>query len=79
MLDNLKKLTSEMDLKSDFVKEVAKSYGMSYKYIKKEWFIGSWNIPEAELETIVKMAQNYLFLQTQRQNKILESTGFKQS
>jgi hypothetical protein len=52
---------------------------MSYKYIKKEWFIGSWNIPEAELETIVKMAQNYLFLQTQRKNKVLESTGFKQS
>ena len=79
MLENLKRLTSEMDLKSDFVQEVAKSYGMSYKYIKKEWFIGSWNIPEAELENIVKMAQNYLFLQTQRQNKVLESTGFKQS
>jgi len=77
MLDNLKKLTSEMDLKSDFVKEVARSYGMSYKYIKKEWFIGAWNIPENELPVIVGMAQKYLFMQTQRKNKILESTGFK--
>ena len=77
MLDNLKKLTSEMDLKSDFVKEVAKSYGMSYKYIKREWFQSSWNIPENEIETIVKMAQNYLFLQTQRKQNLLIQTGFK--
>jgi len=79
MLDNIKKLTSEMDVKSEFVKEVAKNYGMSYKYIKKEWFQSSWNIPENELETIVTMAQKYLYQQTQRQQNILKQTGFLSS
>lgn len=77
MLDNLKKLTSEMDVKSHFVREVANNYNLNETYILHNWFQNKWNIPADKLETIVTMAQNYLFLQTQRKQNLLIQTGFK--
>ena len=77
MLDNLKKLTSEMDVKSHFVKEVARTYKLNEVYVLQNWFQNKWNIPANELETIVKMAQNYLYQQTQRKQTLLQKTGFK--
>jgi hypothetical protein len=77
MLDNLKKLTSEMDVKSHFVKEVARTYKLNEVYVLQNWFQNKWNIPANELETIVKMAQNYLYQQTKRKQTLLQKTGFK--
>ena len=77
MLDNLKKLTSEMDVKSHFVKEVARTYKLNEVYVLHNWFQNKWKIPTNELETIVKMAQNYLYQQTQRKQTLLQKTGFK--
>lgn len=77
MLDNLKKLTSEMDVKKDFVKEVANNYNLSEVYVLQNWFQNKWNIPETEIETVVTMAQKYLFLQTQRKQNLLIQTGFR--
>lgn len=77
MLENLKKLTSEMDVKKDFVKEVANNYNLSEVYVLQNWFQNKWNIPETEIETVVTMAQKYLFLQTQRKQNLLIQTGFR--
>jgi hypothetical protein len=66
-----------MDVKSHFVREVARTYKLNEVYVLQNWFQNKWNIPANELETIVKMAQNYLFLQTQRKQNLLIQTGFK--
>jgi len=76
MLDNLKKLTSEMDVKKDFVKEVANNYKLSEVYVLQNWFQNKWNIPANELETVVTMAQKYLYKQTKRKQTLLHKTGF---
>ena len=76
MLDNIKRLTSEMDVKADFVRAVATSYGMSYNSVKREWFQAEWKIPENEQPNIVKMAQIYLFKETHRKAKLLQETGY---
>jgi S-adenosylmethionine:diacylglycerol 3-amino-3-carboxypropyl transferase len=77
MLDNLKKLTSEMDVKRDFVNKVAKNYNLNEVYVLQNWFQNRWKIPANELPTIVKMAQNYLYIQTKRKQNLLLQTGFK--
>ena len=66
-----------MDVKADFVRKVAKNYGMKYNTLKREWFQADWKIPEKELPNIVRMAQIYLFNETHRKAKVLEETGFK--
>ena len=77
MINNLKKLTSEMDVKSHFVTEVANNYKLNETYVLQNWFQNKWNIPSDKLETIVKMAQNYLYQQTKRKQTLLQNTGFK--
>ncbi|MBE7691293.1 hypothetical protein [Tenacibaculum piscium] len=76
MIENLKRLTVEMDSKSDFVKEVAMYYNLSYIYLAQNWFQRNWAIPEDNLPKIIEMAQAYLYLQNQRQRELLKDTGF---
>ena len=76
MLDNLKKLTSEMDVKTHFVREVAISYNLNHTYVLQNWFQNKWKIPQKEIEPIIKMAQSYLFEQTTRKRKLLIETGY---
>ena len=76
MLDNLKKLVSEMDSKTNFVNEVSNFYGTSHKATMQNWFQGYWSIPEDKLPKVIEIAQNYLFNQNKRQRKVLEETGF---
>ncbi|WP_233881837.1 hypothetical protein [Tenacibaculum piscium] len=76
MMENLKRLTAEMDSKSAFVKEVARCYNLSYVHINTRWFQKDWTIPKENLPKIIEMAQTYLYLQNQRQREVLTDTGF---
>lgn len=76
MIENLKKLVSEMDSKTDFVTKVSEYYGTSIQATMRNWF-QYWNIPSDKLPKVIEMAQNYLFAQNQRQRKVLKETGFK--
>jgi hypothetical protein len=77
MIDNLKMLISEMDNKSEFVKEVAEYYKQSFDYLFMNWFQKDWKVPVSKLPKIIEMAQNWLFAQNQRKEKVLKDTGFK--
>lgn len=77
MIENLKKLVSEMHVKSDFVQEVTFYYGTSYKATYQNWFQGVWGIPEDKQPKVIEMAQNFLFKQNQRERQVLRETGYK--
>ena len=77
MLENLKKLVSEMDSKTDFVAVVSSYYGSSHKATMQNWFQGHWSIPEDKLPKVIDLAQKYLFAQSQREREVLKETGFE--
>lgn len=76
MKDNLKRLVAEMERKAEFVEIIANNYGLSYIYVMQNWFQSRWNIPKDKIEEVLKIAQNYLFQQTERKREILNDTGF---
>lgn len=75
MIENLKKLVSEMDSKTDFVNEVCNYFGTSPQATMRNWF-QYWNVPEDKLPKVLEMAQNQLFEQNQRKRKVLIESGF---
>ena len=75
MINNLKKLVSEMDSKIEFVQTVSAYYGTSVQATMRNWF-QYWNVPADKLPKIVEMAQLYLYEQNLRQRLVLKETGF---
>lgn len=77
MVENIKKLVSEMDIKSVFVLEVSNYYGGGYDYINQVWFQKDWKIPSDKIGKIVEMAQNFVVAQNKRKEQVLRETGYK--
>lgn len=76
MIENLKKLISEMDSKSEFIDFLSNHFSMSAIYLQRNWFQAEWRVPEEKMEEVITIAQNWLFQQNQRKNKVLKETGF---
>ncbi len=77
ILTNIKDLTSEMDVKKDFVEQVAQTYNLNKTYVLQNWFQNKWKIPSDKIEEVFSMAQKLLYLQTKKKNELLKKTGFK--
>ncbi len=76
-IDNLKMLINQLESKKDFVEKVAAHYKMSYIYLLQNWFQSKWTVPTDKLDEIIEMAQTEIFEQTNRKQKLLLDTGFK--
>ena len=76
MLENLKKLTSEMDSKTEFAEHLAEYFSLSAIYITQNWLQRKWTIPKNKLPKVVEIAQAYLFNQTKRKRTLLKDTGY---
>ena len=77
MKDNLKRLIAEMDVKKEFVIEVANYYHLTYEHVSRRMFQGDWDISEERLPKILDMAQKWLYAQNKRKEQVLKKTGFK--
>ena len=76
-LENLKNLVGQIEGKVEFATEVANLYKIKPLSVMHVWLQNEWKVPKNKLDEIIKMAQNALFLQTERKRKILKDTGYK--
>lgn len=68
MIENIKKLYSQVDYKTGFIEDVADALGKSPNTLRHHWFArsGFWSIPEEHQPKVVEMLQS----QIKKQNEI---------
>ena len=76
MIENLKKLVSQMDSKKEYKKEVSDYFGVTYGTVNNHWLGGGWKPPEHNLAKMVDMAQIRLSEQIKFKQELLKITGY---